>query len=172
MMTVENDAGIHSVTVGARARSKSSAPRRAFARLLLTGLLATGLVGVASAHPERQVPSGTYAPMDLPHLHAVYEHLMATVSPEQAASMAAIGKAAHADLQALNQQALAAHRRKVDLLLQDRLDRVALDRARADEIEAADRLAQRIDGLLLNLAELMTPEQRAQLRNHVDGHEG
>lgn len=171
-MNVEHHAGIHSVTVGALVRGSSSVRRSALARRLLAGLLAIGLVGVASGHPEGQAPSDTYAQMNLPHLHAVYEHLLAAAAPEQAASMAAIGNAAHDDLHALDQQALAAHRRKIELLLQDRLDRVALDRARADEIEAADRLARRIDGLLLNLAELMTPDQRARLRDHVSGHEG
>lgn len=171
-MNVQHDAGIHSVTVGALVRGNSSVPRSAFARRLLAGLLAIGLVGVASGHSKGQTPSDTYAQMDLPHLHAIYEHLLAAAAPEQAASMAAIGKAAHDDLQALNQKALAAHRRKIDLLLQDRVDRVALDRARADEIEAANSLARRIDGLLLNLAELMTPDQRARLREHVSGHEG
>ena len=167
-MNVYDQGGIHSVTM----RGTRSGPRSVFAMLLLAGLFATSLAGVASGHPEGQAPSNAYSQMDLPHLHAVYEHLLVTATPEQAESMAAIGKAAHEDLQAFDQQALAAHRRKIDLLLQDRVDRDALDRARAEEIEASDRLAQRIDDVLLNLAELLTSDQRARLREHVNVNEG
>jgi len=145
---------------------------RYFAGVLLAGLLAAGVVGTAGAHPEGSPPEQTYAPMDVEQLHDIFAHLLATAPPERQAALQALGASAHPELQALNERALAAHRRKVDLLLQDALDRPALDRARAEEIEASNRLAERIDAALVDLAALMTPEQRAQMREHVHGHAG
>ncbi|WP_190285585.1 periplasmic heavy metal sensor [Montanilutibacter psychrotolerans] len=171
-MNVNIDGGTKLATTGSLADGRSRGMRRALGGLLLASLLATGVVGVAGGHPAGHAPRDTYSQIDLKHLHAIFEHLITVVSPEQQAAMRAIGGAVHEDLQALNQQASAAHRRKVGLLLQGRIDRAALERARADEIEAAERLAERIDAVLLDLAEVMTPDQRARLRDHVKEQEG
>lgn len=165
-MNANSDGGRDFVHTVPTAHGRHSGVKRALVGLLLAGLFTAGVVGFASGHPNGHAPRDTYTQMDLEHLHAVFEHLMATATPEQQAAMKAVGGAAHAELQALNQQALDAHRRKVDLLLQDTIDRNAFDRARADEIEAAARLAQRIDAVLVGLAEVMTPEQRARLLEH------
>ena len=165
-MNVNSDGGKDCVHTGPTEHGRHSGVKRALVGLLLAGLLTVGVVGFAGGHPKGHGPRDTYAQMDLEHLHAVFEHLMATATPERQAAMKAVGGAAHAELQALNQQALDAHRRKVDLLLQDTIDRKAFDRARTDEIEAAARLARRIDAVLVGLAELMTPEQRGRLLEH------
>ena len=138
--------------------------------LLLAGVLAAGAAGTAGAHPEGSPPEQTYSPMDVEQLHDVFAHLVATSPPERKAALEALGASAHSELQALNERALAAHRHKIDLLLQDQVDRPVLEQARAAEIEASSRLAERIDAALVDLAALMTPEQRAQMRKHVRGH--
>ena len=171
-MNVNNDGGKDFAATGAMARGRPRGVRRVLVGLLLTGLLAAGVAGVAGGHPKGHAPRDTYAQIDLAHLHSIFEHLMATATPEQQAAMRAVGGSAHEELQALDQQALAAHRRKIELLLQETIDRQAFDRARADEVEAAQRLAERIDAVLVDLAEVMTPQQRAKLRDHRKAHEG
>jgi Spy/CpxP family protein refolding chaperone len=60
----------------------------------------------------------------------------------------------------------------VDTLLQDQLDPAAVAQAQAREIAANDLLAKRIDQALADLAGVMTPEQRAQLREHIRARAG
>jgi Spy/CpxP family protein refolding chaperone len=138
--------------------------------MLATGLAAVGIAGFATGHPSGAPQESIYSQMDLTHLHGILQHVMDNASPEQKARLDALADAATPELQALNEQALAAHRQKVELLLQDNIDPVAVEQARINEQQAADQLSKRIDQALLDLAQTMTPEQRAQLREHVRGH--
>ncbi len=143
-------------------------------RWLLVGVLALSLAAVstfASAHDVTH-PQETYRQTDLSELHAIVEKVQESAGKEQLAVIAALVAGARPELQRLNQAAMIAHRRKVDLLLLDVLDRDALELAQTSEIQAADALSERIDRALASLAETLTPEQRAQFREHVKAHEG
>lgn len=143
-------------------------------RWLLAGALALGLATVsvfASAHDPAH-PDTTYRAVDLPALHMIAEHLRIDADAGQLAQLDALAVSARPELERLSQQAMAAHRHKVDLLLADVVDRQSLAQAQADEIRAANALATKIDQCLVRLAELMSPQQRERFREHVKAHVG
>jgi Spy/CpxP family protein refolding chaperone len=114
----------------------------------------------------------TYAQTDLAHLHVLGHHVLDSATPEQKAKIMALADAVKPELEDLNEQAIDAHREKVELLLQDNIDPVALEQARVKEQQVADELSKKIDEALVDLVKLMTPEQRAQLKAHVKEHLG
>jgi Spy/CpxP family protein refolding chaperone len=146
-------------------------------RGLLAALLATGIAStsmMAFAHPpggsDAHHGAGTHASyeqLNVAHLQEIVQHLMNEASPEQKQKMIAIANSAEPELLAMDKLANAARLQKIDLLLQDNVDRVALEQARVDELQAANELATRIDRVLVELAQAMTPEQRAKLKAHV-----
>ena len=147
-------------------------PVKRLQRGWLSAVFAASLAvaSVAALAHEAGTQETTYAQVDLEHLHKITYHIMGSAEPKQKAAIENLIKTARPELEALNQRALAAKRRKVELLLQDKMDVLAFERASADEIQAGDELSQRIDEALVDLAKIMTPEQRAKLRDHVAGH--
>lgn len=125
-----------------------------------------------AAHHGAGMHGSTYEPIDLAHLHMIAEHVRQGASPDQLAKIEALAAVARPELEALNKRAMSAHRRKIELLLQDYTDHVALQQAQLNEIQAADVLSNRIDQALMDLAELLTPQQRAQFREHFKAHMG
>lgn len=126
----------------------------------------------AAAHQGAGMHASTYEPIDLAHLHMIAQHVRQSASPEQLKEIDALAAVARPELEALNKQAMSAHRRKIELLLQDQLDHDALQQAQVNEIQAADALSKRIDQALMDLAVLLTPQQRAQFREHFKAHMG
>lgn len=133
-----------------------------------TQAMALGLVLIstlASAHDASR-PEVEYHPTSVTELHAIIDQVRQGAAPEQAKKIDAVEAAAAADLERLGQAAIAAHHHKVGALLRDMPDRVALERAQADELHAAAALATKIDQVLVDLAKTLTPAQRAQFRAH------
>ena len=152
--------------------------RRLWAAALTVGLATVSVIayaaggsGIARHHGAAMHGDG-YTQINLTHLHAIVQHLSERATPEQKARIEALAAAAKPELISLDRQAADAHREMVDALLQDQLDPAAVAQAQAREIAANDLLAKRIDQALADLAGLMTPEQRAQLREHVRAHAG
>ena len=152
--------------------------RRWLAATLAAGFAAASVIAYAAggsgmdAHHGAGMHGDAYAQINMTHLHAIVHHVMERATPEQKAKIDALAASAKPDLESLDNRATAAHRETVELLLQDRIDRAAVEAAQARELQAAEQLAKRIDQALADLAELMTPEQRAQLRAHVKAHTG
>jgi len=157
-------------------RSRRSAPRLV-AALLAAGIATVSVMALAHSGGSGNSPHGAggqgggYEQMDVAHLRVLVHHLMDEASPEQKTKLIAIAHAAEQELMALEKLASEAHRQKVELLLQDKLDRGALEQARRDEMQAANQLSTRIDRVLADLAQVITPEQRAQLREHARAHQ-
>ncbi|MGH8110109.1 MAG: periplasmic heavy metal sensor [Arenimonas sp.] len=149
-------------------------PAKRLQRVWLSTLFAASLAvaSIAAIAHEAGTKETVYAQVDLKHLHKITYHLMDRAEPAQKAAIENLVKTAKPELEALNQRALTAKQRKVELLLQDNMDIRAFEQASAEEIKAADELSQRIDEALVDLAKIMTPEQRARLRAHVSGHHG
>jgi Spy/CpxP family protein refolding chaperone len=157
-------------------RSRRSAPR------LVAALLAAGIATISAmamahngGHGDTQHGAGGhgggYEQMDVAHLRVLVHHLMDEASPDQKSKLIAIAHSAEQELMALEKLASEAHRQKVELLLQDKLDRGALEQARRDEMQAANELSTRIDRVLVDLAQVITPEQRIKLREHARAHQ-
>jgi Spy/CpxP family protein refolding chaperone len=56
-----------------------------------------------------------------------------------------------------------ARRSVMDLLAKPNVDRAAIEAIRAQEIQSADAMSKRFVQALADVAEVLTPEQRAQL---------
>jgi uncharacterized membrane protein len=116
-------------------------------------------------------PDAPYRQTDLPELHAIVETVRESAGPEQLAKIDHLVTRVGPELQGLSQRAVIAHRLKVELMLQDVVDRHAFEAAQANEFKAADALSKSIDDALTSLAKTLTPEQRAHFREHIKPHQ-
>jgi Spy/CpxP family protein refolding chaperone len=88
-------------------------------------------------------------------------------SPDQQARVAAIFKAAVADLRPAHAQLREAHARAHALLMAPVVDRAALEQLRAAQMQQLDAASRRILAAVEDAAELLTPEQRAAFAAHL-----
>jgi Spy/CpxP family protein refolding chaperone len=79
---------------------------------------------------------------------------------DQQAKIAAIAKAAVADLRPLREKAQAARGQAVTLLTAPTIDRSAIERLRAEQIGLAEMASKRIAQALADAADVLSPEQR------------
>lgn len=146
---------------------------RAWTALLAAGLLSASIIGFAAAHgpgashQAADTHADPSAPLDDAHLRQIVHYLMARGTEPQKTQIADIAKAAAIDLQAIEQQARQARGRRMELLLGDTIDRDALERTRIAEMQLTDQRSQRVDRALIELAGVLTPQQRAHLSAHV-----
>lgn len=149
---------------------------------LLAVVLAMGLATASMATCATQVEGtdahgtgksgGSYYQIDVAHLRVLVHHVLAKASPEQKEKVVAIARSAEHDLNAMDQAAVAAGRQKFNLLLQDTVNHVAFRQAQINEMQAAAQLSKTIDRVLTEVLEIMTPEQRAALREEVKAYRG
>lgn len=156
--------------------SSNSYSRRLLALALAASLATAAPLTFAHGSTEgsRQqgaaMHAGMYAPIDIAHLHAIADHVRETATSDQLGELNELAASARPELEALDKQAAAAHHRKIELLLQDNLDRAALEQARIVEMHAAEELSRRIDRALTDLAQILTVKQRAEFREHFRAH--
>jgi len=177
-MSKEIDTVNKSGTAAATGRAPGARKRRLLAAVLAVSFAAVSVIAYAAGATGGDLHHGTgmhgitYAQMDLAHLHTLGHHVLDTASPDQKAKILALADAVKPELETLNEQAIDARREKVALMLQDNIDPVALEQARLKEQQVADKLSRKIDDALVDLMKLMTPAQRAQLKQHVKEHLG
>jgi len=102
------------------------------------------------------------------HLDRMVDHFArhADATPEQKAKIEAIAKAAATDLQPPHQQLHATHERALALFRQPTIDRGAVEALRAEQMARADAATKRLVQALTDVAEVLTPEQRAKMADH------
>lgn len=169
-----------------RNQSASSSHHKRGRRWILAGLAATVIGALSLAGISYADNGGTWrghhggmgmhdaldpAQMDR-HVDDMVNHLVADGTSEQKAKIAAIAKAALTDLQPLREKHHAAHEQAIKLLTARSIDRAALERLRADELQLADQLSRRLTQAFADSAEVMTPEQRAKLAEHIKHQRG
>ena len=91
------------------------------------------------------------------------------------ASCAAIVEATRKEMAPLREKHREARRAVMDLLAKPTVDRAAIEAIRAQEIQSADAMSRRFVQSLADVAEVLTPEQRAQLAEKMKqrrGHRG
>jgi Spy/CpxP family protein refolding chaperone len=101
------------------------------------------------------------------HIEKMVNHVLADGTPEQKSKVTAIAQAALKDIYPLRQQHHAAHDQVAKILTQPTIDRNALEQVRADEMRLADQVSRRITQAVADAAEVLTPEQRTKLAEHM-----
>lgn len=150
-------------------------PSRAGKRRFLFGSLVGGafvaLAGTAIvfAHTPRAMHGGHGGGMGFDeiseHFRVHVEHVLKEVkaTPEQQAQVRSILEAASSDVKELRAQHGAAHARLHEIFIAPAIDRGRLETLRAEHIQALDAASKRCATALADAAEVLTPEQRAQL---------
>jgi Spy/CpxP family protein refolding chaperone len=93
-------------------------------------------------------------------------------STEQQEKLRSIVKAAVKDLVPLREKAQAAHQRARSLLTQPTVDRAAIEAFRAEQVAQLEAVSKRLTQALTEAAEILTPEQRQQIGEHMERRQG
>jgi protein CpxP len=151
------------------------APRSGRRWLIAAALsVAVGAAGASFANggalPGHHGPAGHMAmnpaAMDA-HIDKMVAQFAADASPDQKARVAAIAKAAMADVRPEHEQFRLAHARAHELLMAPAIDRAALEQLRVVQMQRMDFVSRRIVTAVADAAEQLTPEQRAKLAEHL-----
>jgi protein CpxP len=160
-------------------------PRR---RFLWRAAIATVIAGLATGIGTRAFAHGggfcgwqrgaTLDPATLDaRLDRALKHLYVEIdaTDAQKQQLAPIVKGAAGDLLPLRAKMRDARRQAVELLSQQNIDRAALETLRADQLKLAETASKRFTQALADVAEVLTPDQRKQLAEHINrgqGHRG
>jgi protein CpxP len=110
---------------------------------------------------------GMHGPMDPAtvdkRVNRMIERMLTDGTPEQKARVATIAKAAFNDLRPLREKHRAARRQGLQLLAQPTIDRAALEQLRVSQMQLAEQESRRMTQALADIAEVLTPAQRANL---------
>jgi Spy/CpxP family protein refolding chaperone len=151
--------------------------RRWIMAVLIAGSVAAAVGGsarIASAaqavmnHHGGQHGAMDPAAMDR-HVGEMVDRVLPDGTPGQKSRLAALVRSAHAEMAPFHAQLRQAHERAMQLLMQPRVDRAALEALRADEVRQFDAASQRLVQLVADAADTLTPEQRGRLFQHMQG---
>jgi len=150
--------------------------RRAAIATVVAGLAtAVGFKALAFGHGfggwQRHAFMGEHldpARMD-EQLDRMLKHLYVEVdaTDAQKQQLAPIVKAAVRDLMPVRERMRDARMQAVALLSQPRVDRAALEGLRANQLQMAEQASKRLTQALADVADALTPEQRARLAERV-----
>jgi len=91
-------------------------------------------------------------------------------TPEQRERIATIIKGAVNDLQASRKQHMQARRQSLALLAAPTIDRAQLEKLRVEQMQLGDAVSRRMLQVMMDCAEVLTPEQRAKLAERWQRH--
>ena len=141
--------------------------RGGFFAVLLFGLLAGGIGGfIGKSFAQPRDPAQ--------HAERMAKRLAAEVkaTPEQEQRLKAIAQGAAKDLSPLRDKIAGARKQALTLMAAPTLDRNALEALRAQQVNTADEASKRLEQALLEVADVLTPEQRQKLAAHMQSHFG
>jgi Spy/CpxP family protein refolding chaperone len=130
---------------------------------------ASGDPGLPGHHGDVRHIAMDPAAMDA-HLDKMVEQFAADASADQKARLAAIAKAAVADLRPAHEQFRQAHARAHELLTAPVIDRAALEQLRGAQMQQIELISRRILAAVEDAADVLTPEQRAKFAKHLSAH--
>lgn len=116
-------------------------------------------------------PGGWHARHDMSpelrakHVELMIEHMLdgIEVGADQKSRINAIVGAMMKDMQPLRQQRFDARREAIEILTRPTVDRAAIEAFRVEKLRLADAASQRLTQGIADIAEVLTPEQRAAL---------
>jgi Spy/CpxP family protein refolding chaperone len=163
--------------------NKPGTAARAKRRWLVAAALtvAAGAAGVSLAnalpalpghhghHGHAELMALDPAAMDA-HIDKMVEQFAADASPDQKARLAAIAKAAMADMRPTHEQFRQAHAQAHALLTATVIDRAELERLRAAQMQRMDLMSRRALAAVEDAADVLTPEQRVRFAEHLKAH--
>jgi Spy/CpxP family protein refolding chaperone len=139
-----------------------------------TGVLV--LAGGAVAYARNAGAWGHRGPMSAEfiadHVELGVKYALSDVdaTAEQKAQVTKILQAAATDVHGLADQHFAARKQLHEILSAPTIDRERLEAVRAGELRLADEASKRILQGVADAAEVLTPEQRAELAEHLQEH--
>jgi Spy/CpxP family protein refolding chaperone len=101
------------------------------------------------------------------HVDQMIELCAADASPDQKTRLAAIARAAMADVGPAHAQLREAHARAHALLMAPVVDRAALEQLRVEQMQRMDLVSRRILVAVEDAADVLTPEQRARFAEQL-----
>jgi periplasmic protein CpxP/Spy len=104
------------------------------------------------------------------HIDKMVDQFAADASADQKARMAAIAKAAIADLRPAHAQMRQGHARLHELLTAPVIDRAALEQLRAEQMQRMDFISKRILAAVEDAADVLTPAQRVAFGDRLKAH--
>ena len=160
-------------------------PRRRFLTRTLLAVIATGAIGGIGARALAHGWGGGWhhggfmrgnldpAAVDQ-HLDRMLKHFYVEIdaTDAQKQQLAPIVKAAVNDLLPLGAQMRDTRRQALELLSQPGVDRGALETLRAEKLRLADQASRRFVTALADVADVLTPEQRRSLAEHIQRRHG
>jgi Spy/CpxP family protein refolding chaperone len=137
--------------------------------------VAAGAAGVSFANGGPALPGhhghASHMAMDPAamdaHIDKMVGQFASDASADQKARVAAILKAAMADLRPAHAQFRQAHARAHELLMAPVIDRAALEQLRAAQMQQLDLISRRILAAVEDAADVLTPAQRATFADHL-----
>jgi protein CpxP len=110
--------------------------------------------------------------MDAAAMDAHFDRHIAEMVPdataEQKAQLKAIAGRVHADMSAFHGELRDAHRLAHPLLLGATVDRAGLEALRAEQLRQLDTASRRLVASIADAAEVLTPDQRRRLAEHME----
>jgi Spy/CpxP family protein refolding chaperone len=110
--------------------------------------------------------------MDAEAMEAHFDRHLAEMVPdataEQKAQLKAIAGRVHAEMSAFHGQLRDAHRSVHPLLLGATVDRAGLEALRVEQLRQLDTASRRLVASIADAAEVLTPEQRRRLAEHME----
>ena len=104
------------------------------------------------------------------HIDKMVAQFAAGASADQQGRVAAIFKAAEADLRPAHTALHQAHTRVHTLMMAPVIDRVALEQLRIEQMQNMDVISKRILAAVEDAADVLTPEQRAAFASKLWAH--
>ncbi len=128
-----------------------------------------GYVGKSFAHGHGFMGmSGDPAKMDA-QVERMVKRFSSKVdaTPEQQQKLAVIAKAAAKDIVPVRDKLRDARKQALDIARASTVDRAAMEKLRAEQLQLADSVSKRMTQALADVAEVLTPEQRQKISGRI-----
>jgi Spy/CpxP family protein refolding chaperone len=139
--------------------------------LLWLGTVATLVAAVAFAHEGggHQFSKEMSVEDMTAHVDNVMKHVYVEIdaTDAQKAELDPIVRQALTDLMPLHGGAHQFHQQAMALITADKVDPAALEAMRAEHVAKIDQASRRLTQLIVDVSEVLTPEQRKKLAEHV-----